>query len=200
MSAKIIQQPESAPFPISKEEVIELYYNQQQDLTYIAQITKSSRQRVARWMEFWGLKRRSCIEACVMKRKQKGQERGPNWRGGRWYQKGLGQWKVYAPYHPKCSHNGCYFEHLILAETKLNRFLKDDEIVHHLDNDSSNNDINNLSVMTKSQHLILHRYLGFAGIKILIKNPTLIADFPEGAGKEITQKIYIEKIFNITGE
>ena len=41
-------------------------------------------------------------------------------------------------------------------EIKLGRKLKEDEVVHHIDNNKQNNDVGNLIVMNKREHLSLH--------------------------------------------
>jgi len=46
--------------------------------------------------------------------------------------------------------------HRLIAETKIGRFLKKNEIVHHIDHDDRNNHWDNLEVMTQSQHMKLH--------------------------------------------
>lgn len=48
-------------------------------------------------------------------------------------------------------------EHAVIAEAKLGRRLAADECVHHIDHNRSNNDPNNLQVMTRSAHTALHR-------------------------------------------
>lgn len=47
--------------------------------------------------------------------------------------------------------------HVVLMEERIGRALIDDEIVHHIDGDKSNNNINNLALMTRSAHARLHR-------------------------------------------
>lgn len=47
--------------------------------------------------------------------------------------------------------------HVVLMEERIGRALLDDEVVHHIDGDKSNNDINNLALMTRSAHTRLHR-------------------------------------------
>ena len=47
--------------------------------------------------------------------------------------------------------------HRWIMEQKLGRKLKRNEVVHHLDGDSKNNDIDNLSVMSLSDHSRSHR-------------------------------------------
>lgn len=48
--------------------------------------------------------------------------------------------------------------HVIIFEKRLGRRLFNDECIHHIDGDKSNNDINNLALMTRSAHMRLHRY------------------------------------------
>lgn len=47
--------------------------------------------------------------------------------------------------------------HVVLMEKRLGRPLLEDEIVHHIDGNKHNNDINNLALMTRAAHGRLHR-------------------------------------------
>lgn len=51
-------------------------------------------------------------------------------------------------------------EHRVIAEIKIGRRLERGEIVHHIDGDKHNNSIENLEVMTQSQHINEHRLIG----------------------------------------
>lgn len=48
------------------------------------------------------------------------------------------------------------FEHRIVMEKYLGRELKSCEVVHHIDHDRLNNEIDNLEVMSRSEHSSLH--------------------------------------------
>lgn len=68
--------------------------------------------------------------------------------------------------HPNADSNGYVLEHRVVMEMYLGRYLKSykQEMVHHIDGDKQNNDINNLELMdtgthTKLTHLGLKRNL-----------------------------------------
>lgn len=54
---------------------------------------------------------------------------------------------------------GMVYEHVLVAERNIGRLLRDDEEVHHLDGNRSNNASWNLLVLSKSQHAKLHAWL-----------------------------------------
>lgn len=60
------------------------------------------------------------------------------------------------PDHPKATKNGYVLLHRALMENKLGRYLTDDEVVHHKDHNRLNNSIENLELMDKQEHLLLH--------------------------------------------
>ena len=63
---------------------------------------------------------------------------------------------IYLPIHPPCDGKGYIREHILVMEKYLGRYLTEDEIVHHIDENKLNNDINNLKLMTKYEHKCYH--------------------------------------------
>jgi len=50
------------------------------------------------------------------------------------------------------------FEHRVVAERKIGRYLTINEHVHHIDRDPHNNSPDNLQVMTTFEHRQLHAH------------------------------------------
>lgn len=47
-------------------------------------------------------------------------------------------------------------EHRHLMEKKIGRKLRPDEVVHHIDGNKLNNNLDNLVVMTRAEHVLIH--------------------------------------------
>lgn len=58
--------------------------------------------------------------------------------------------------HPHAAENGYIFEHRIVMEMILKRYLNNNEIVHHKNEIRHDNRIENLEVMNHADHIILH--------------------------------------------
>ncbi len=74
---------------------------------------------------------------------------------------------TYVPNHPRANCKGYVQKSLLVAEECLNRKLKLDELVHHIDNNKTNNAPSNLLVLTRSKHSKLHVRQGdMVGLKL----------------------------------
>ena len=60
------------------------------------------------------------------------------------------------PPHPQVNANGLYPLHRVLAANMIGRPIASNEVVHHRDEDPSNNAPANLQVMTRAEHARLH--------------------------------------------
>lgn len=60
------------------------------------------------------------------------------------------------PVHPRANSKGLYPLHRVLMENKIHRSLLPSEHVHHIDEDKSNNNIENLELLTASEHSKRH--------------------------------------------
>lgn len=96
----------------------------------------------------------------------------------------FGYIRIYIPDHPKSDKDGRYYKHVYVVEQSTEfddkyfdiingwRVLKPNYIVHHKDENKTNNEANNLQPLTRSEHTTIHN-----------KNNTIIRD--ENTGKII---------------
>ena len=64
---------------------------------------------------------------------------------------------VYLPTHPRAHSNGCVYEHILKAEEKIGRYLTKDEVVHHINHNRHDNNLDNLIIFkSTSDHSRFH--------------------------------------------
>jgi hypothetical protein len=82
-------------------------------------------------------------------------ENSANWKGGRFVCP-AGYTFVLDPGNPMSNSGGYVREHRLVVSKHLGRYLTGDEVVHHIDENKSNNSIENLLVMSSAEHMRHH--------------------------------------------
>ena len=77
------------------------------------------------------------------------------WKGGRRINSS-GYILIYSRGHPKADANHYVREHILVMEKMIGRHLDKNECVHHKDENRQNNDISNLQLMTRAEHMKYH--------------------------------------------
>lgn len=104
---------------------------------------------VRKWMQHYGITIPGRVSA------QMG-ERSHLWKGGR-RKHAAGYIQVKRRDHPHAGKDGYVMEHRLVMEAHLGRYLTADEEVHHLDGVKSNNQLENLQVLSVTEHRRLTR-------------------------------------------
>jgi len=83
----------------------------------------------------------------------------PLWKGGK-AKSGKGYILILKPNHPFCTNHGYVREHRLVMEKKHGCYLTPKEVVHHIDKNPRNNNIENLMLFASSaEHLKYHALL-----------------------------------------
>jgi len=80
------------------------------------------------------------------------------------HKKGNGYIEIYFPEHPYSDKRGYVYEHRLVMEEHIKRYLLPEEIVHHKDLNKTNNDISNLQIVSNSEHRKIHALLRKKGV------------------------------------
>jgi AraC-like DNA-binding protein len=68
-----------------------------------------------------------------------------------------GYWLIYVPDHPHADKRGRVAEHRLVMETQLGRYLRPEEVVHHMNHDRSDNRVENLMLLpNQAAHMRQH--------------------------------------------
>ena len=135
-----IRKPLSDDF---KSNLIHLYVEQKLSARAIGKILGKSHNYVSDKLKEIGIEVDDRITALQS-------SRNPDWKGGKTIEQG------YVTVSSRTINKNRKREHQIVMENFIGRELNENEVVHHIDGNKLNNNINNLALMDKSAHTRLH--------------------------------------------
>jgi HNH endonuclease len=86
-------------------------------------------------------------------------ERPHNWKGGKRDKDGYVY--IWNPTHPYSNNLGYVFKHRLVMESYLGKYLEPTDIIHHINGIVDDNRIENLQLLTKSEHMRYHGKLRY---------------------------------------
>lgn len=129
-----------------------LYYDELLSINKIAKKLNVSTNVIRKYFKKYNMKFRNTNESrkiAVIGNKN------PNWKGGKLLKRN-GYIQIYMPEHPQCNSRGYIYEHRLIMEKNIGRYLEKYEVVHHIDFNKCNNNISNLMIVTPQEHIRLH--------------------------------------------
>lgn len=139
----------------NKEELSHLYWEEKRNTYEITRMLSSSPCVINRVMEKLGIPRRSLSEIQKLRQKNHPQKKGPDnplFKGRRELKSGY--IKVYVGNHPYSDSKGYIFEHRLVMEKKLGRYLLPWEKVHHFNGIKDDNRQENLKLVSRTSHTV----------------------------------------------
>ena len=134
---------------ITKETLLEMYIDKDMTMKEISCQIGSNPQTVLNYLRRYEIKTKSKRARVPLK-----METHPSWKGGRVVRVD-GYIYIKIENHPN-AHHGYVLEHRFIMEKLIGRLLNKNEIVHHVNEIKNDNRIENLKLMTKREHTMMH--------------------------------------------
>ncbi len=140
---------------IGEGELRKLYEGEDMTLQEISELKGMGYKHVWNLFRHYGIPRR------IAKKRNQTMENNDNWKGGKTLRKGYVE--VRCEGHPRAKKAGHYVPlQILIMEKHLGRYLREDELVHHINGNKTDNRLENLQLMPKSgegSHTELHNKL-----------------------------------------
>lgn len=135
---------------ISKKQLYNYYIIKKLSIRQVAIFLKCSGSTVIRNLKKYGIKSRSISKASKGHFRNQGKKH-PMWKGGKIITE-KGYVLIYSPNHPYKTKSNYVLEHRLVMERHLRRYLKPNEIVHHINGIKNDNRIENLCLTIRQSH------------------------------------------------
>ena len=134
---------------ISKEFLYDQYVTQQKSVKQIRREFGWGINTIKRWLRYHEIPLRDIRDDIIRKQRGHTGNKNPRWLGKR----NLGGYIYsYFPEHPHCNKWGYVAQHRLMAEQLLGRYMEDNEVVHHINGDRTNNEKSNLYPTDRAGH------------------------------------------------
>lgn len=164
---------------INKEFLYDQYIMQEKAVKQIRREFGWGVNTIKRWLRYHEIPLRDIRDAIIRRQRGNTGNKHPRWLGKR----NLGGYiYTYFPDHPSSNKQGYMAQHRLIAEQILGRYMREDEVVHHIDGDRANNEKDNLYPTNRAGHRRASASLMRIGFE-LIAMGKLYFDMKEGIYK-----------------
>jgi len=156
---------------VTKDILVDLYENKTISARGIAEIYNTNHKNILRLLNKFSITRRKNVYSG---------KNHYNWKGGT-RSHGKGYSMIYAPDHPRANkRTKVVMEHVLVMEQHIGRLLQHGEVVHHINEIKNDNRIENLVLLTDSEHKSLHAKNNSDTLRMLAKEQKQTKDAKTG--------------------
>lgn len=154
------------------DDLEDLYINKKMSMHSIAKIKGCSPGAVYHALKRKNIVRRSLMDARKIRLLR--EDKSPNYKGGRLSYGGYVS--ILKRDHPNCSKIGYVLEHRLVMEKEIGRYLTKQEHIHHKNHIKSDNRIENLEILSPSNHIVREQLCINCPLYRELQNATLEED------------------------